>query len=236
MEKSQLPNGFVYLKDIAPDILQSVRYATNENFVGTQIDGYNAAEIVLTKDAAQACLKAHSKLLKQGYALVVYDGYRPIRAVEHFVRWSNDILNLEQKQKYYATQEKEDLFNLGYIAKESSHSRGSTVDVSMILKNQPLKEITLDVVELKNGEKIQFLNDGTVHMGTSFDCMHKASNHDSELVEQQYLNARQILRNAMTSSGFVEYNQEWWHYTLQNEPYTESFDFHIVLTNSAFCD
>lgn len=227
----ELQENFIYLKSIDSSIVQRVRYATCDNFVGQKIDGYYSAEIILTRAAAQALQNVQRTVNKAGYNLVIYDGYRPQRAVNHFI----DYLQTQdesQKSLYYPTIDKKDLLSLGYIAEKSAHSRGSTVDVSIISINKEIKTIEITERSLLNGSIIQFLDDNTVDMGSSFDLLHPASHHDSMLLDIQYIEMRNFLKKAMNDHGFEAYDKEWWHYSLKNEPYPDRyFDFIIQETN-----
>jgi D-alanyl-D-alanine dipeptidase len=223
-----LPNGFVYLNDIDPTIVQNLRYYTEDNFIGKRIDGYKSNKVILTINAAEALSKVQKDLLKKGYSLVVYDAYRPERAVAHFVSWGQNPSDQQGKQKYYPTINKEDCFKLGYISSRSYHSRGSTVDVTIIKLNKALKNIEIGNRKLTNGEIIPYLDDGTVDMGSSFDLFGEASHHDTDLVERKFLEQRNELREIMKKNGFNEYVKEWWHYTLDKEPFSDTyFDFEI---------
>ncbi len=225
---------FVYLRDIDPTIIQNVRYATINNFIGQVIDGYKTQEIILTRAAAVALQAVQKYMIKQGYSLVVYDGYRPQIAVNHFIKWSESS-DESQKYLYYPTIDKQDVFSLGYIDKRSGHSRGSTVDLSIIKLDKKLHEIEINEKILSDGSKIQFLDDGSVDMGSSFDLAHEASHHDSHFINYEHLEKRNFLKNAMIDRGFRSYSKEWWHYTLENEPYPDTyFDFQI--TNEVLCN
>ncbi|TNV76090.1 hypothetical protein FGO68_gene10290 [Halteria grandinella] len=224
-----LPPGFVLLSDVDPSIIQSVRYASSQNFMGRPMDGYNCPQIVLTKQAADALVKVQASLKEQGYGLVVYDGYRPQPTVDSFVEWSFDDSDLAAKAWYYPTLvgSKVKLFEEGYIAKRSGHTRGSTVDLTIIKLGDTVHDIVVSKRMLSNGDEISFLDDGTVDMGSSFDLFHPASNQDSPLIKDQiYIANRDTLRQAMKRSGFKEYAGEWWHFTLADEPYPVTyFDF-----------
>lgn len=226
--QSTLPEGFVFLSDVDPTIIENVRYATDENFLGRVVPGYNTKRIVVTKAAANALKAAHEDLKKQGYTLVVYDAYRPQRSVDAFVKWAEDMNDLAVKSKYYPTIDKKDLFKLDYIAAKSSHTRGSTFDLTIIKTGHALKNINQSQRTLISGETIPFLDDNTIDMGSSFDLFHPASHHDSPLVDKKYTQMRNVLRDMMKKHGFKEYKEEWWHYTLMNEPYPDTyFDFVI---------
>jgi len=147
----ELPKDFVNLKEIEPSIIENLRYFSNENFIGRKIDGYNANRVILTHKAAIALVKVQQELLKDGYSLVIYDAYRPQRAVDLFMKWSKDSEDQIAKEKYYPNINKADVFKLGYVAEKSGHSRGSTVDLSIIKVGDSLKPITLQKRQLKNG-------------------------------------------------------------------------------------
>ena len=158
--------------------------------------------------------------------MVVYDGYRPQCAVNEFMRWSKDEADHVAKELYYPTVNKKDVFKLGYVAERSGHSRGSTFDLTLIRQDQQLKPIKAGKHTLQNGEVIPFLDDNTIDMGSSFDLFHETSHHDSDLVIEEQTANRNLLRRAMKQSGFKEYKAEWWHYTLADEPYPDTyFDF-----------
>lgn len=201
---AQLPRGFVYVEDVIPDIQIELRYCLNNNFVGQPIDGYNAEVCILSNQAALALKKVQDELKKQNLTLKVYDAYRPQRAVNHFSKWAKRVNDTLMKQKFYPDVDKRNLFKEGYIASRSRHSSGSTLD--------------LTIVDLKTGRALD--------MGTPYDYFGKASwfLHDN-LTETQKSN-RMLLHNMMTKHGFRHYPQEWWHFTLQGEPFKDQyFDF-----------
>jgi D-alanyl-D-alanine dipeptidase len=223
---AQMPEDFVFLTDVAPTIIESVRYYGGENFLGRPVTGYEVNRIICTKVAAEKLKLVQEKVQKQGYNLVAYDGYRPVRAVNDFVKWGEDINDIAAKKYYYPTVEKKDMFELGYVAKKSSHSRGSTFDVTLIKANQSLKPVKKTTVKLLSGEEIPFLDDNTVNMGTSFDLFHESSHPYSKLVDENAHKMRKILLDSMKEQGFIVSQVEWWHYTLEHEPYGDTyFDF-----------
>lgn len=225
-QENSLPSGFVFLTDVDSTIIESPRYSSKENFLGRVVPGYTSNRIICTKEAAEKLKRVHSDLKKQGYKLVVYDGYRPQRAVNEFMRWSKDDDDQGAKAFYYPTINKKDVFKLGYVAEKSGHSRGSTLDLTIIKDTKILKSIKYSKRKLLRGMKIPYLDDNTVDMGASFDLFHEASHHDSKLVSAKYLQKRNLLRNAMKAHGFKDYQEEWWHYTLADEPYPDTyFDF-----------
>ncbi len=221
--------GFVYLHDIDPTIQTSLRYFSNENFVGERVEGYKKNVVIMTKQAAEALKKVQAAVGKDGYSLVVYDAYRPQRGVNHFMKWSK---NSSQAKKvgYYPRVDKTRVFELGYVAEKSGHSRGSTVDLTLIKKGHklyPVKEIKR---KLLDGFEITVLDDGTVDMGSHFDLFDLASHHENKLIDLKFKKLRAYLRAKMEEHGFKIINEEWWHFTLKNEPYpltrdTSYFDF-----------
>lgn len=223
-----LPDEFVYLKDIDPTIIEDLRYYSNENFIGRKIDGYKANRVILTSEAADALSRVQQQLLKDGYSLVVYDAYRPARSVDYFKQWSLDLSDQSEKEKYYPAINKVDVFKLGYVAEKSSHSRGSTVDITIIKLGTVLKNISAGSRQLRDGSSVPFLDDGTIDMGTSFDLFGEASHHDNNLIDSKHLKMRNYLRNIMKTNGFDDYKEEWWHYTLKQEPFPDTyFDFEV---------
>jgi D-alanyl-D-alanine dipeptidase len=234
MSSEGLPPGFVYLHDIIPNIQVNLRYATEENFIGSVINGYFSNDVSIVTKAAALGLKQAQELLKEnGYELVIYDSYRPQKSVNHFVKWSEDPNDPQiKKDYYYPRTNKEDAFNLGYIAKKSGHTRGSTIDLTIIEIGKrvlnPLKPIKRI---LNDNSTIFFLDDGTVDMGSSFDLMDEASHTDSRLVNENHHQMRMMFKNIMEKSGFINYPKEWWHYGLQNEPFPDTyFDFDVKST------
>jgi D-alanyl-D-alanine dipeptidase len=204
--KAQLPDGFVYVEEIIPDIEVKLSYYSHHNFVGDTIDGYRANKLILTRETAVALAKVQSYLQYQNLCLVVFDGYRPQAAVDHFVRWANDLNDTLMKSVFYPEVEKQYLFSDGYIASKSGHSRGSTLDLGLINGN--------------SGELID--------MGTPFDFFGEASGIDYLNLTDTQIKNRQILQEAMQRFGFRNYPMEWWHFTLRNEPFTDTyFDFPV---------
>ncbi len=205
-DQNSLPDGFVYVNDIIPTAQLEIRYFSEDNFVGTVIDGYEAQKAILTVEALQALKKAADNLYEQGYYIKIFDAYRPQRAVDHFVRWAKDIDDTKMKEKYYPELDKAVLFELGYIAKKSGHSRGSTVDLTL--------------VEISTGKELD--------MGSGFDFFGEISNHGTDLITEEQEKNRNILRDAMVDAGFEVYPEEWWHYKLKDEPYPDTyFDFPV---------
>ena len=209
LERSYDRSGFVLLTDIIPDALLEIRYYSTFNFVGTRIDSYEAPVAYLTKEAASALKKASDDLKKQGYVIEIFDAYRPQSAVDHFKRWAMDLGATEMKPYFYPNVDKSDLIAKGYIAEKSSHSRGAAVDLTM--------------VEMMTGQEVD--------MGACFDFFGERSHslHTEGLTDAQIRN-RMILRKAMTENGFKPMAEEWWHFSLESEPYPNTyFDFPITI-------
>ena len=203
---AEIPKSFSYVKDKIPTIELELRYASTNNFVGEVIEGYLAPRAILTTKATLSLVKVQKELESFGLGLKIFDAYRPQRAVDHFVRWGKDLADRKMKVEYYPNVLKRNLFKEGYIAKRSGHSRGSTVD--------------LTIIDLKTKEELD--------MGSSFDFFGKESwVHYAEITPQQRAN-RMLLNQVMTKYGFRAYAQEWWHFTLEDEPYKNRyFNFEV---------
>jgi zinc D-Ala-D-Ala dipeptidase len=223
------PSSFVALEDVDPTILQDMRYRTKYNFVGRRIDGYREPVCILDRRAARALERAQDSLRQRGYALKVYDCYRPQRAVDHFVRWAaND--DERMKREFYPRVDKSRLFDDGYIARRSGHSRGSTVDVTLVelpAKEQPRwsrKEFGLVRCTAPRRRRYP---DNSIGMGTSYDCFDTRA-HTLNAKGRAREN-RLLLRDTLDEVGFDDYANEWWHFTLRNERYPDRyFDFPVA--------
>ena len=201
-----MPEDFVYISDIAPDVQLDIRYYGTNNFIGTPIDGYEAPVAILSKPAALALKKANEAFTVQGYVIRVFDAYRPQSAVNHFIRWAQKPADTRMKTAYYPHLDKSALFTEGYIATRSSHSRGSTVDLTLIDRN--------------TGKELD--------MGSPFDFFDPVSHLDAARLTPQQIANREILIGTMKANGFKTFAWEWWHYTLENEPYPNNyFDFAV---------
>lgn len=199
-----LPKGFVYLKDVDPTILQDMRYFSANNFVGRPIKGYQAAQCILTKEAALALAKVQQQLKQQKLGLKVYDCYRPQMAVDDFIAWSENVNDQKMKNEYYPNVDKRAVFKLGYVAMRSGHSRGSTVDLTVVhLDGNHLP------IELK--------------MGTHFDFMDETSHPTATNIPKNAQYNRTFLQSAMRIGGFLPLDTEWWHFTLKNEPFSTTY-------------
>lgn len=201
-----LPDGFVYLDEAVPVILAEPRYAGSDNFVGVPVDGYRVARVVLSRPAAQGLARASQALAPFGLGLKVFDAYRPQTAVDHFVRWAADSSDQRTKARHYPDVGKEALFREGYIAERSGHSRGSAVDLTL--------------VDLATGQELP--------MGTPFDFFGPESWPAHQGMPTAVRANRALLRQVMVRAGFVPLEQEWWHFSLENEPHPGThFDFPV---------
>ena len=198
------PTPFVNLTDELPEVILDLRYAGSDNFVGSPIDGYEAGKCLITHEAAEALEKVQVAARAQGLQLKVFDAYRPQRAVDHFVRWAKDLDDTLMKARYYPEVKKSELFEKGYIAAKSGHSRGSTIDLTLVDE----QGIELD-------------------MGTGWDYFGPASWPGSDAVTPEQKDNRMLLRLLMVEHGFKPLKEEWWHFTLKNEPFPETY-FDIV--------
>jgi D-alanyl-D-alanine dipeptidase len=220
-----LPDGFAYLRDIAPDIAHDIRYFGYHNFVGAHIEGYGEPECVLTVQAAEALKKVQVELVTKGYSLKVYDCYRPQEAVDHFASWAEDYADTKTKAEFYPDEPKETLFKRGYIAHKSGHSRGSTVDLTVIPINSKPKEAFVPFKNLRrcDAPAAKRFADNSLDMGTGFDCFSPLSATDNPKIKGVQRKNRYILKNVMEKYGFYNYDKEWWHYTLKGEPFKDTY-------------
>ena len=204
-----LPPGFVYLNKWIPNATVELAYFTTNNFVGVVVDGYTVNRGIISALAAEALQQVNDSLKPFGFHLHIFDAYRPQRAVDHFVRWAADLSATNTKAQFYPDIDKDRLIPELYIAEHSSHSRGSTVDLTLAYTDEQGHSCLVD-------------------MGSPFDYFGPLSWPDSSMVSPQQRANRLLLRDLMTHHGFTTYEQEWWHFTLKNEPFPETrFDFPI---------
>lgn len=204
-----LPKGFVHIEQVIPGIRLEIRYFTDNNFVGQRIDGYLAPKCILTVKAAEALKKVQADLEPFGLGLELFDCYRPQRAVDHFIRWAKDLADTRMKSRFYPDVDKKNLFKEDYIAARSSHTRGSTVDLTIVA-----------VAGDRNGRDID--------MGTGFDLFSPKSWPTNLQMSGGQRAHRMLLQVLMTRHGFAPYPQEWWHFTLKDEPHPNTyFDFPV---------
>lgn len=197
----KLPENFVYVSKIIPDIALEIRYCGANNFMGKPVDAYRESVAILTKPAAKALAQVQEELKKQGYRLKIFDAYRPQSAVDQFVEWARDEADTINKKSFYPEIDKSQLFTLGYISSKSGHSRGSTVD--------------LTIIDAETGEELD--------MGSPYDFFGSISSHNSEGINKEQRENRKMLKHIMMKNGFRPYPEEWWHYTLRKEPYPETY-------------
>jgi zinc D-Ala-D-Ala dipeptidase len=199
-------DGFVDVKEFIPSVQLDIRYYTTDNFVGLRIDGYDTPKCFLTREAAVALKNVQEELARNGQSLKIFDCYRPQRAVDHFVRWGKDLSDQKMKSKYYPSIDKENLFRDGYIAAKSGHSRGSTLD--------------LTIIDLESNQELD--------MGTDFDFFDPLSHTVNSRIRKSQQDNRIALKSVMERNGFKNLEEEWWHFTLKNEPYPDKyFDFKV---------
>lgn len=200
------PSGFVLLSDYVPGILQEIRYFSSYNFIGDRINGYEEPCAILSREAARALESVSEEVNAMGYRLKIFDAYRPARAVRHFELWSIEDLDLRMKPFFYPELEKHELFAKGYIASHSGHSRGSSVDLTLL--------------DMSTGKELD--------MGSPFDLFSELSHPSSKAVTEEQHENRMLLQQAMTRNGFLPIDCEWWHFTLEDEPYPDTyFDFPV---------
>ncbi len=195
------PSGFVLLADYVPHAVQEIRYYSTYNFIGDRIDGYEEPCALLTREAARALKSASNEMIVQGYRLKVFDAYRPVAAVKHFILWGIEDQDVRMKPYFYPDLEKQELFAKGYIAKRSSHSRGSTVDLTLV-----------DMRTCKEAD-----------MGGPFDLFSEVSHPDYRGITDEQAENRMRLQQVMVRNGFLPLDCEWWHFTLGNEPYPDTY-------------
>ena len=203
---SQSSDSFIDIKEYIPSIIIDLKYSSDDNFTGRVVKGYESPKCLLTFEAARSLKIIQTILNNSGYSLKIYDAYRPQRSVNHFINWSKNQSDTLKKSYFYPNLLKSNLFELGYIAASSSHSRGSTVDITL--------------VEISSGKEID--------MGSPYDFFGLESSHDYENISITQKNNRKLLLDVMTKNGFSSYSKEWWHYTFIDEPFpTTYFDFTI---------
>lgn len=196
-----IPKGFVYLDSIVPSIEIELRYLSSNNFIGKPIDGYKSNCIIVSSEAAKLLKKIQQELLKKGLGLKIFDAYRPQQAVNHFVKWAKVLNDTLMKNQYYPNVSKSKLFKQGYIASKSGHSRGSTVD--------------LTIINSKTGKELD--------MGSSYDFFGTQSHYSYKNISKKQKENRMLLRKIMLANNFKPYENEWWHFTLRNEPFRNTY-------------
>lgn len=198
---NHLPQGFVYLEEVIPGVSLDIRYASRNNFVGERLDGYMSARCILTREAAEALKRVQTKLKAFDLGIKIYDCYRPQRAVKHILSWAKDLSDTQKKARFYPGINKKELISQGYIAERSSHSRGSTVD--------------LTIVSLQDGRVLD--------MGTPWGFFSPTSWPSNMTFGPQQRAHRMLLQTLMVQYGFLPLREEWWHFTLDEEPFPDTY-------------
>jgi len=229
LSAQNIPNGFVEIREVIPDIILDLRYLTNHNFLGVTVDGYKSEKCYITQAAADSLLKVQKEINRFGFTLKVYDAYRPQKAVDHFVRWAKDLADTITKKEFYPTIDKSKLFIDGFIAEKSVHSRGSTIDLTIVplpIPSQPEFELNNQCEFYKS--KDERFRDNSIDMGTGFDCFNELSHTENPNLSDQQRSNRLLLVSLMERYGFKNLPEEWWHFTLKNEPFPKTyFNFDI---------
>jgi D-alanyl-D-alanine dipeptidase len=222
--------AFVDLHDVAPTILVEMRYRTAHNFLGRRVPGYRENTCILTRQAAEALARVQAQVTPGGLTLKVYDCYRPQRSVDAFVAWAKDLDDTRMKAEFYPRVRKSRLFKDGYIAEQSGHSRGSTVDLTLV-RTPPRRQ-----ERYTRGERLRDcaakagvrFRDNSIDMGTGYDCFDPLSHVFNGRVRGEQRANRLLLRRPMIAAGFKGLKEEWWHFTLRDEPFPETFfDFPV---------
>lgn len=223
------PEGFSSIAEIDSSIELDIRYVGNNNFLGRPVAGYEGAACILSTPAATALLDAQRSANALGYSLKIYDCFRPQRAVDNFVSWAADLDDAVMKASMYPDVPKDELFSRGYIAERSGHSRGSTVDLTLVpLGSQPPPVDPFAVWECRSPDEGMRFPDNSIDMGTGYDCFDELSHTEQPAISEEAMNNRLLLRELMEAAGFVNYENEWWHYTLRDEPFPDTFfDFPV---------
>jgi zinc D-Ala-D-Ala dipeptidase len=225
----RLPEGFVYLRDVAPGIVQDMRYAGADNFTGRPLPGYDAAECVLRRDVAEALRGVQADLVRENLSLKVYDCYRPTRAVAAFARWAQAGEDNSATKRFYPTLEKRSLFAQGYIAAHSRHSTGTAVDLTLVERAAPpVPAFDRNAVYgACTASAAQRAPDNSLDMGTGFDCFDDKSHTATSAISGEQKRWRLRLVAALRARGFHNYFREWWHFSFGARP-AQVYDFSIA--------
>ncbi len=222
---ADLPKGFVRLRDVEPSIIQDMRYASPNNFTGKAVPGYGAAECVLTREAAEALKRAQKAAQAQGLSLKVYDCYRPARAVRAFMAWA--AAPEDGRTKGFYPHLPKSALTPGYISPQSTHSHGTTVDLTLIRSGEPPHRQAGSAGADCTAPASERESDGSLDMGTAFDCFDPKANTDSPVAAPEQKKARALLKFIMERAGFNAYPAEWWHFSLAGAKDRRRYDFPI---------
>ena len=228
--RDRLPPGFVYLHDVDPSILQDIRYATDDNFTGRPLPGYGAGECILRREAAEALRAAQAELAREKLGLKVYDCYRPTRAVRAMEAWAHGGDDSEATRRFYPALHKRNLFALGYIASQSRHSSGTTVDLTLVrLPTAPVPRFDPAArYGACTGPAARRAPDNSIDMGTGYDCFDVKSYGQSSAIAPEQSKWRGILNSVMRRHGFAGYFREWWHFSYNGSSEPRAYDFAIA--------
>ncbi|MEQ9310120.1 MAG: M15 family metallopeptidase [Balneolaceae bacterium] len=218
--KAQSIFPFVEINKVSESIIKEIRYATKYNFVGEKIDGYTEPKCYLTSSAAEALSRVQAKLANKSMALKIFDCYRPQRAVNNFVSWAKSVETNATKDIYFPRVPSDELFEKGYIAERSGHSRGSTVDLTIVkLPYEPPVNYIYNCLEPEG----YIYRGSELNMGTAYDCFDEKSNTHNQELEKEIIENRMMLLKIMEEEGFANYSKEWWHFTFKPETYPDTY-------------
>jgi len=227
-DADEMPEAFSSIAELDSSIELDIRYYGANNFLGRPVTGYEAPVCILSTPAARALLDVQRNALASGLSLKIYDCYRPQRAVNDFVRWAADPADELMKASMYPDVGKDELFSRGYIAERSGHSRGSTIDLTLVPSGTRQPELDPFAPWDCRGDEPARFPDNSIDMGSSYDCFDELSHTENPRISPVAMSNRFLLRNLMEAAGFQNYINEWWHYTLRDEPYTDQFfDFPV---------
>lgn len=229
IDEKKYKEGFVRMNDLHPSIIVNLKYTHSNNILNKKADGYNSSDALLTTEAAEALAHVQEYLSTRGFALVIYDAYHPYKTYETFKEWLLEPEDQATKETYYPNITKEDLVKIGYIQNKLDHTRGSTVDVTLIPLNQKIQDPPgIKKLNYQTVGDLVYIDDGTLDMGSSYDLFDPVSCHSCNLISQNAKENRALLKEAMEKNGFIANDKVWWQYKLAREPFADSsFDFDV---------
>lgn len=231
LQRTAPSRAFVAIGDVAPGVVEEIRYTGRHNFVGRPIRGYREPLCILTRQAAKGVAAVQRRLSRRGFGLKIYDCYRPQRAVNHFVEWAEDLSDDLMRAEFYPRVPKTRLFADGYIAAKSGHSRGSTIDLTIV------RHPAGPQARYRPGQALapcfapprRRFRDKSLEMGTGYDCFDRRSHTLNPTIKGVAKRNRLLLKRLMNRAGFKNLAEEWWHYTLRDEPFPDTyFDFPVT--------